>query len=138
MPEVDLNYWAILVAALGSYALGALWYSPLLFGKVWVKLMGWSHEQMEHHKKGAGRGYLVTLVTALVSSYVMAHMVDYTLADTAALGAQAGFWIWLGFVATVMIGGVLWEGKKFSLYVLNTAFQLASLVLMGVILAVWE
>lgn len=135
---ITLNYWAILVAALSSYVLGALWYSPLLFGKLWVKLMGWSHEQMEHHKKGAARGYIVTLVTALVSSLVMAHVVDYTWSYTAADGATTGFWIWLGFVATVMIGGVLWEGKKFSLYILNTAYQLASLVLMGVILAVWK
>lgn len=138
MPEVSLSYLAILVSAFGSIVLGGLWYSPLLFGKAWVHLMGWSHEQMEHHKKDATRGYLLTIITSLLTAYILAHFVDYTQANTAALGAQTGFWVWLGFVATTMLGSFLWEGKKFSLYLINVAFQLVALVGMGILLAIWQ
>lgn len=133
----DLNLWAVLVSGLAAYVLGALWYSPLLFGKAWVHLMGWSHEQMEHHKKGAAKGYLVGLVTALLTAFVLAHVVYYTNADSWQTGLESGFWMWLGFVATVQLGGVLWEGKKFPLFLINTGYNLVSLLIMGVILAVW-
>lgn len=35
----DINYYAVLVAALLSFAVGGLWYSPLLFGKMWLEEM---------------------------------------------------------------------------------------------------
>ncbi len=38
MPEI--NYLAVVVAALGSFLLGGLWYSPALFGKVWQREAG--------------------------------------------------------------------------------------------------
>ncbi len=35
-----INYVAVAAAAVGAFVLGALWYSPLLFGKEWMKLRG--------------------------------------------------------------------------------------------------
>ena len=40
MPEFQINYLAVGVAALATFFLGALWYSPLLFGKLWLKAHG--------------------------------------------------------------------------------------------------
>ena len=37
MYEIHVNYIAILVAAVVSFFIGALWYSPLLFAKRWIK-----------------------------------------------------------------------------------------------------
>lgn len=36
MPEVTVNYVAILVAVIASMILGYLWYSKMLFGKAWM------------------------------------------------------------------------------------------------------
>ena len=49
-----------------------------------------------------------------------------------------GFWNWLGFVAPVTLGSVLWEGKSPKLWVLNNGYYLVSLIVMGVILALWQ
>mgnify|MGYP001593097774 CR=1 FL=1 len=138
MFQSDLNWWAVLVAALAAYILGALWYSPLLFGKTWLHLMGWSREQMEHHKKEALRGYLINFVATFVVAAVLAHVVYFLNVVDWQEGLETGFWMWLGFVVTVQLGGVLWEGKKFALFLLNTGYNLASLLAMGVILAVWQ
>lgn len=51
---------------------------------------------------------------------------------------MVGFWNWLGFVAPVTLGGVLWEGKPWKLWGLNNGYQLLSLLVMGVILALWR
>ena len=47
MPEV--NWIAIVVAAVASFLLGGLWYSPVLFGKAWQRETGLTDEQL---KKG--------------------------------------------------------------------------------------
>ena len=44
MPEV--NWIAIVVAAVGSFVLGGLWYSPVLFGKAWQREAGLTDEKL--------------------------------------------------------------------------------------------
>ncbi|MBI4151857.1 DUF1761 domain-containing protein [Candidatus Woesearchaeota archaeon] len=131
-----MNYWAILVAALLQYGLGALWYSPLLFGKQWMRLMKINPAERASKKKEAARGYALMLVTALVMSFVLARFV--TGASTWIEGALTGLWVWLGFIATVTLGGFLWEGKPFSLYLLNAGYWLVTLLLTGSLLAAWK
>ena len=138
-PPVDINLAAVFGAAIASMVLGFLWYGPL-FGKQWMSLMGWkklSKAQMDKMKEAGKKSYALAFIGALVMSYVLAHFVDYTGAVTAVEGAQTGFWVWFGFVATVMLGMVLWEGKPWKLYYLNAAYQLVSLLVMGVLLAIW-
>lgn len=50
MPEVNINYLAVLIAAIVSMIVGGLWYSPILFGKMWTKAMGWNEETMKEKK----------------------------------------------------------------------------------------
>ena len=134
-----INYVAVVVAAIAANVLGAIWYSPAGFGKVWMELSGFTEKKMgEAKKKGIAKMYAVGFLSTLVMAYVLAHMVDYTDATTVMGGLQAGFWIWLGFVATVQLGSVLWEGKPVKLYLLNTSYYLVNLLLMGTILAVWS
>ncbi len=137
MPIVQINYWAVLLAAILAQVIGALWYSPLLFGKMWQKLMDFYPKEIEVMKKKATRGYVLSFIAALVMAYVLAHFVDYAGATTFIGGFQAGFWAWLGFVATVALGGWLWEGKPFQLYLINAGHYLITLLVMGVVLAVW-
>lgn len=136
-PIVTINYLAVLAAALVNIVLGFLWYGPL-FGKYWIKLMNFDKKKMEEaKKKGMAKTYAVMVVSTLLMSYILAHFVDYAQATTLIDGIIAGFWIWLGFVATIMIGTVLWEGKPMKLYLLNISYYLVALSIMGAILAVW-
>ncbi len=139
VPAVDINYWAVLASAVAANVIGGLWYSPVLFGKAWMKLSGLDGKKLEELKKKSspGKVYALMFVGSLVMAYVLSHFIDYTQATTVFEGAQAGFWVWIGFVATVQLGSMLWEGKPAKLYFLNTGYQLVSLLTMGIILAVW-
>ena len=44
MPEVDLV--AVLLCGVGSMVLGAVWYAPPLFGRVWQRYAGLSDEAL--------------------------------------------------------------------------------------------
>lgn len=135
---VDVNLVAVLVAAVASMIIGMLWYSPLLFGNIWMKLSGMSKSDMaKKKKKGMGGTMAVAFIAQLVTGYVLAIFVAFTGSTTASTGAITGFWLWLGFVGTVTLGSVLWESKPVKLYVLNNAHNLLSLAVMGAIIGAW-
>ena len=135
-PYVEINYLAVLAAAIASFVIGFVWHGPL-FGKQWMKLMGFTEKSMKEMKLTPVQAMAGGFVATLLMSYIFAHFIDYVQASTIVEGVVAGLWIWLGFVATIMLNGVLWEGRPFKLYLLNVSYHLVTLAVMGVILAVW-
>ena len=132
-----INYWAVLVAAVTAIILGSIWYGPL-FGKSWMKLSGISREAVDSSKKkGMWKYYLANFIAALIFAYILSHFVDYTESSTITDAFQLGFWIWLGFIATILLGTVLWEGKSYKLYILNAGYRLIEIFLMAIILVLW-
>lgn len=135
--EISINLWAVLAAALASMVIGGLWYSPLLFGKSWIKMMGWSSSTLKSMQKSAGPSYAVGFLNSLVMAYVLAHFVDLSRATDSQGALVLAFWVWLGFVATVQLGSVLWEGRSIKLWGLNAAYFLVSLSVMSLVLTLW-
>jgi hypothetical protein len=139
MPIIEINYLAVLLSSVIAMAVGAFWYSPAAFGNLWIKESGFTAADMEAAKKnGIGKAYVGTFVSLLLMSYVLAHVVDAFQAIDAAGGAQAGFWSWLGFVATVTVGSVFWEGKSWKLWTISNGHWLVILLVMGIINAAWR
>lgn len=135
MTLVDVNYLGVLLAAVSSMVVGFTWYGPLL-GKAWMAASGMTKEKMEKAKKDVNRLYAISFIAALVTAYVLAQFIKHTGATTTIAGIRVGFFAWFGFVATSMLGSTLFGGKPFKLYALDSGYQLASLIVMGVIL-VW-
>lgn len=141
MPQVPINYLAVIVATISSMVIGFVWYGPL-FGKQWMALMGIASKSMDAGKKGMGKRYGLMTLGSLVMSFVLAHSLvfasTYLKLDGLMAGLDAGFWNWLGFIAPVTLGSVLWENKSWKLWVLNNGYQLVTLLVMGCILALWK
>ena len=125
--------------------LGFLWYGPL-FGKLWMSLSGMTPEQIAACKEkggesGMGKSYALMFIGSLIMAYVLGHALifasTYLHASGISAGLTAGFWNWLGFIAPVTLGSVLWEKKPWKLWILNNAYYLVLLSIMGVILALW-
>jgi len=132
---------AVIAAALANMAIGFVWYGPL-FGKTWMKLSGITPDKIDAAKaSGMGKTYLLGLLGSLVMSYVLAHAVvfaaSYFKMSGVSAGLMSGFWNWLGFIAPVTLGAVLWEGKSWSLWMLMNGYYAVSLLVMGAILSVW-
>lgn len=138
MVTVDLNWLAVVVSGIASMVLGFLWYGPV-FGKAWIRMMGWTPQQIEEGKKqGMTKNYIIALIGTLVLAYVVAHFVALLSIASAAAALQFAFWAWLGLIATVLLGQVLWEGKSWNLFLLNGAYQLANLGMVVLILTFWK
>jgi hypothetical protein len=137
---LEVNLLAVLVAALSTMVVGFLWYSPLLFARPWVVLMGYDPEdksKLEEMRKGAGKSYAISFIASLVSAFVLGKIVDITSVNTVLYGMKIGFAMWLGFVTTVQLTSVLFAKQPFKLYAINTGYQLVCYLVMGAILAVW-
>ena len=118
--------------------IGALWYSPVLFGKAWMKLKGISKKDIEKAKqKGMAKSYITMFVALLVMYTVLDYIIVISGATTIMAGATIGFIIWLGFIATVMLNTVLWDNQPMKLYMINVLHYLVVLLIAGAILAVW-
>jgi Protein of unknown function (DUF1761) len=139
--EIVINYWAVFGAVVGAVVLGFVWYGPL-FGKQWMKTVGITHEQMEEAKEkgmaGMWRTYALMIVSTFLMAYVLAHVIaafGEALGGVGDVGISAGLWMWIGFVAPVTLGNVLWEGRPWKYWFIVAGYYLVSLILMGVIIA---
>lgn len=137
-PSVQVNYLAVLISALVGFVLGWIWYGPL-FGKSWMKEMGITPQQIEKaRKKGMVGQFVTAFIASAVMAFVLAHFVQYGEIANYIEALQLSFWLWLGFIATVMVGSVLWENKTINLYLINALYYLVSLTSMAVILTAWQ
>lgn len=139
MQDVAVNYLAIFVSAIVAMVIGMIWYSPGAFGKKWMVLAGRTEaDMMKAKEKGMTTTCILAFVGQLVTMYVFAHIIAYTGAVDVMGGLQAGFWVWLGFIATGMLSTVLWEGKPWALYAINVAHCFVLFLVTGAILATWR
>ena len=136
-----INLFAVLVAAISTMVVGFLWYSPLLFVKPWMREMGYDPNdkaRMEEMKKSAGPAYGGSFVASLVSAFVLALFLHWLRAESLDFGVAVGFHVWLGFVATVQLTGVLFMKQSMKLFAINTGYQLVCYLVMSAILTVWK
>ena len=135
-----INFWAVLVAAVATMILGFLWYSPILFARPWMRLMGIDPDdkaKLAEMRKGAGKLYAMSFIASLVSALVLAKIIDITSINSIFYGMKFGFFVWLGFVATVQLTGALFSKQPTKLFLINTGYQLVCYLAMGAILAKW-
>lgn len=138
MSELQINYLAVGIAAIVPMFLGAIWYSPLMFGKLWMTAHGHTPEKLETMKKQMGRAYLVSMLCYLIMAFALAILVSLTGASSMAQGAGLGLLVWLGFLATVGLTGHMFSDNRLSAYLLDVGFQGVYAVIMGMILAAWH
>lgn len=134
MEFYDINWLAVITATVSTFIVGFFWYSPMLFGNIWMKEMGLEPEKMEK------RNMPLIFGTAFVLSFILALTLAYFLqgpADLSAglkLGAIAG----IGFSATITGIHYLYERKTIKLYLINVGYNLVMFLLMGAIIGAWQ
>lgn len=131
----QVNYLAVLVAALAAFILGALWYGPF-FGKRWMAYMGLSGEDL---KEGTmpmpavlGVNYVATALSAFAIALFLGPESD------AAFGIFAGIMIALFWIGTSRLNDVLYESRPWGLFFINVGYYLVTYTVMGAILGAWH
>jgi len=136
MVHSTLNYWAVLVAGLAYMILGAIWYSPLLFGNSWMRLIGKTKEQIA--QEFSSLNYLWALITSLIAAYGVARILFWTGGETLVHGLLVGLLAGVCFVFMSFVVNDSFENRPRGLTAINVFYHMTGLVAAGVIIGAWR
>jgi len=141
MKFMGVNLWAVLASALATMVIGFVWYSPVLFARPWIVLMGYDPNdkaKIAEMQKSAGPSYMLSLVASLVSAAVLGKIIVIATINSPLYGVKMGLAVWLGFVTTVQLTNSLFSRQPAKLYAINTGYQLVCFLAMGAIMGAWR
>ena len=134
----NVNYLAVIVTGVVIFILGGLWYSPVLFAKKWMSLMGKTEEDFKAASMSMPVAYLSVFVCGLLTSFALAVMVNHFTELTPLKGAKIGALCWLGFAGATSYGSGLFSLQPKLLWLINSGYNLVAFVIAGIILAIWR
>lgn len=138
MPHVHINYLAVVAAAVSAFALGGIWYSPLLFAKQWVNAHGYTEEQVKKMQKGASKAYAIAIACQLLIALAIAVLAGYLSLEKPGQGLKLGLLAWGGFALPLGMMSNVFSGKRLTVFYIDTGYQLIYLLIMGLIITVWR
>ncbi len=129
-----INYWAVLTAAVASFIIGGLWYSPALFYRTWMRAAALTEEQLRHGNMAVifGGSLLLQLLAAFVLAMFLGAEADIVF------GATAGFMVGAAWVATAFGVVYLFERRPLALFFINGGYNVVAYTVMGAILGAWH
>jgi hypothetical protein len=132
MPQI--NFLAVLVAALSSFVIGYLWYAPFTFGTIWMKEVGLTDEKIRHTNLFATFG--LTFLLSLVISFNLAAFLGKD--SGLAWGMMAGGLAGIGWVAASLGINYLFERKSLKLFLINGGYNAVTYIVAGGIIGAWK
>jgi hypothetical protein len=134
-----LNYLAILLAAIASFAFGAAWYGAL--AKPWLAARGAAAAPAMARLGPLPVPYLIAFVAELVMAWMLAgillHLAQGGLAAGVRNGLISAAFLWLGFVATTLLVNHSFQGANKALTVIDGGHWLGVMLIQGAILGGW-
>jgi hypothetical protein len=140
---MNINYILVVLATLAQFALGAVWYSPLLFGTWWMEIMEATKIAQKDLKKLQQEMmpfYILQLVLTAMTTLVLALFSGYVtmMSSENSIYLIAGL-LWSGIIVPTQIASVIWgkTKKKFWLQqiLIMTFNQLVSIMIASLILS---
>ena len=130
----DVNVWAVLVASVVYFIIGAVWYG-MFFGRQWMAALGKSAEEIS--QGGGAVTYLWTFLLEVVATVTLAVLL-LNLPVTGLLGGSVfGGLVGIGLWGTLLAVTFLYEGRQMSLYLIDMGYHVVAFVIAGAILGSW-
>jgi hypothetical protein len=133
--NLSINHLAVFVCAVVNLALGALWYSPILFYRAWLSETKLSEEQLE--RSNPVKIYGLTFLFALLISYNLAFFLGDSQTNPT-WGATAGFLAGFGFSSLIFAIIALFERRSWKYILINGGYITVYFTLIGFILGLWR
>lgn len=131
----SINWLAIVVCVALNMVNGFVWYQPSVFFKAWWKGIGKSEDEQT---KPNPMLYVWTILAAFIEAIFVSFLITAMGSNTIMTGLQAGFMIWLGFVASTNLVNNLFARRGFKVWAIEAGNHLVFLLICGGILAVWR
>lgn len=136
--SIQVSIIGVILAAVSAIIIGSAWYSPPLFGKSWMKLIGTTDQEM---KRKMGPAAFVLFVAALLTAFMLAlfmgYMHSFTGSSWMTAGINTALLAWAGFALTTIFAHGVFDPRGKKVLYINAANRLVTLLVMGVILALF-
>jgi membrane protein YdbS with pleckstrin-like domain len=123
-----VNLIAVAVAAVGSFIFGSIWYGVL--GKAWMKAASLSEAQTKPDPVTLAIAFVCQLVMAFVFAGIIYHAGESNIRT----GIISALMIWVGIVLTTQIINHRFQGRPWSLTVIDGGHWLGVLVVQGILI----
>ena len=138
----NINYITVVVSTILAMGLGFVWYSPIMFGKRWMKEMNYTPEVMEELKQkngsgGMARTYSISTLQTLVASIIVAALLNSLIITSLGGLALFGFLLWLAFSMPVALNNTLFGKDSLPLTAINSGYQLGAILILVLVNGIW-
>lgn len=129
----DINWLAVLAAAVSAFVLGGIWYGPL-FKHAWCREAGIDPAKPDaRHPAGVfGTAFVAALVAAVMFAWLLGPAPGLHLA------LHHGFLIGLAFVATSFAINYAFAGRSLKLWLIDGGYHTLQFTLYGLVLGLWH
>jgi Protein of unknown function (DUF1761) len=159
---MEMNWMALIVAALSTLAVGMIWYNPKVFGTIWMREAGLTEESMKNGNmiKIFGLTILYSLMMTMIINTIVIHqwgaigmvggdptkglpsftafMADYgTAFRSFKHGALHGLATGLFFALPMNAINGLFERKSWKYILVHGGYWIVTLTIMGAIICGW-
>lgn len=135
MEELTLNHLAVLTAALSTFLLGALWWSPIMFGKAWMQENGFTEEDLK--KGNMAKIFGLSFIFTLIMAYNLAFFLGDDSIDWK-MGSIFGLLTGLGWISMAVFVLGLFERKSWRYMLINASYYAVAFTIMGIIIGLWR
>lgn len=132
----SMNIWAVLVCIVFNMVLGALWYSPVLFGNIWLKLIDLKAEDISGEDAGKSMGFAI--IPAAFSILFLWLILSFVNAQTLGDALITGSLMSAGFIGMSAFNLVLFESRSVGLTLINVGYSFVAFNIASVILTFWK
>jgi len=135
MPYLEINWLAILLATIASMGLGMGWY--MVLSKQWLEASGRTMEDVRQDG-GNPMPFIWAAAAQLIMAYFLALLTpmvmgSVTLANTLILAVH----LWFGFVLTSMVLNHRYQGRPWSLTVIDGGYLLGVAIVQAVVIGLF-
>lgn len=130
----DINWLAVLAAAVAAFLLGGLWFSPVMFADRWLEAIGKQPEEMPNPTKGIA----LSFITTFVMSIALALIIDRMPLMTPLGGMRFGLVLGAGVILMGMISNATFTQSSRALLWIQGSYHVLMVTIMSVIHASWR
>lgn len=127
---IEVNFLAIILAAVASFIVGGVWYSPMGFSRQWMQETGLTEEKCKQAdmKRVMGGAFALNFLAALVLALFLGPNPE--LMKSVGFGFAAG----ACWVSTAFGVSYLFEQRSLRLFLINAGYVTVQFTVMGLIL----
>jgi hypothetical protein len=129
---IRVNHAAIVVAGLTAFAFSLVWYSPFLFGSVWIDAKGADATAMPLWK------IFVAPLRELITAWLLAWLIGRLGIDGWKGAVRLALVLWAAFYVVQLAGAVIWDGMPPALGAVHAGDWLGKMLIMALILNAWR